>query len=323
VHHLEPSTALAAPGITAIDTGMAGQRELNAVYVVAAAEPCLVEAGPGADGDAVVSALDGLGIGADDLAHIVVTHIHIDHAGGGGALLGRFPHATMWVHERGARHLVDPARLIASTTRTYGEERMRAFYGQTRACPADRVRALLDGDRIHLGDRVLEAIHTPGHASHHVALQESSSGALFTGEAVGSYLPWADCYRPAMPPPEADVERALASIERMRSRNPTSLLTSHFGAVADPTEGFDRSAARIRAWAETVRHALEADPDARTDDIERALTERARRDYEADAGRAFDRGRYDAIGSIRMNAEGLARYWRTRAGRGAAAAQDS
>jgi glyoxylase-like metal-dependent hydrolase (beta-lactamase superfamily II) len=323
MRHLEPSTSSAAPGITAIDTGMAGQRELNAVYVLASAEPCLIEAGPGADGDAVVSALEGLGIGPTDLAHIVVTHIHVDHAGGGGALLARFPRASLWVHERGAPHLVDPTRLLASTARTYGEERMRAFYGETRACPADRVRAVGDGDRISLGDRALEVIHTPGHASHHVALQEHSTGVLFTGEAVGSYLPWADCYRPAMPPPEADVQRALASIERMRSRNPTRLLTSHFGAIADPIEGFDRGAARIRTWAETVRRIVEADPDTTTDDIERTLTEGARREYERDSGTAFDRGRYDAIGSIRMNAEGLARYWRTRAARGAAAAQDN
>src|SRR5881397_492490 len=203
---------------------MAGQRELNAVYLIGDGEPCLVEAGPGADGPVVVRALEALGIGPADLAHIVVTHIHVDHAGGAGALLARFPGARVWVHERGAPHLVDPSRLVASTARTYGEDRMRAFYGETLPCPGDRIAVVTDGDRIVIGERTLEVLHTPGHASHHVALLDPTSGAMFTGEAIGSHLPWADCYRPALPPPEVDVERALDSIERIRAMTPTMLL---------------------------------------------------------------------------------------------------
>jgi glyoxylase-like metal-dependent hydrolase (beta-lactamase superfamily II) len=301
-----------ADGIRAIDTGMAGQRELNAVYLLAGDEPCLVESGPGADTEVVVGALEAVGIGAADLAHIAVTHIHVDHAGGAGALLVRFPRARVWVHERGAPHLVDPTRLIASTARTYGEARMRAFYGETLPCDADRITTVVDGDRIPLGGRTLDVIHTPGHASHHVALHDAASGAMFTGEAIGSHLPWADCYRPALPPPEADVEAAVASIERMRGRRPTALLTSHFGGVADPGEGFDRGRERILAWSASVRGRLERAPGTSIDELEERLLEQARSEYEADSGRPFDRGRYDAIGSIRMNAEGLARYWRKR-----------
>jgi glyoxylase-like metal-dependent hydrolase (beta-lactamase superfamily II) len=301
-----------ADGIRAIDTGMAGQRELNAVYLIEGDEPCLVETGPGADGPVVLAALGSLGIGADDLAHIVVTHIHVDHSGGAGALLDRFPRARVWVHERGAQHLVDPTRLIASTARTYGEARMRAFYGDTLPCPTERVVTITDGDRIPLGPRALHVLHTPGHASHHVALHETATGAMFTGEAIGSHLPWGDCYRPALPPPEVDVEAALESIERMRARGPTTLLTSHFGSVADPDEGFARGADRIRAWAGTVASRLERAPGTTIDELEDDLLRQARAEYEADSGLPFDAGRYDAIGSIRMNAEGLARYWRKR-----------
>src|SRR5881397_4071381 len=189
---------------------MAGQRELNAVYLIGDGEPCLVESGPGADGPVVAAALDALGIGPADLAHIVVTHIHVDHAGGAGALLRRFPRARLWVYERGAPHLIDPGRLVSSTARTYGAARMLAFYGETLPCPADRITPIGDGDRIALGERALTVVHTPGHASHHIALHDSTSGAMFTGEAIGSYLPWADGYRPALPPPEADVVAALA-----------------------------------------------------------------------------------------------------------------
>lgn len=311
---MDPADAypLVADGIRAIDTGMAGQRELNAVYLIEGDEPCLVETGPGADGPVVFSALEEIGIGAADLAHIVVTHIHVDHAGGAGALLQRFPSAHVWVHERGAPHLVDPDRLIASTARTYGQERMRVFYGETLPCPADRVVPVTDHDLIQVGMRTLEIMYTPGHASHHVAILDGSSGALFTGEAIGSHLPWADCYRPALPPPEVDVEAALTSIDRMRERDPTVLLTSHFGAVHDPSEGFARGAERIVAWSEDVRSTLEGAPATATDVLEAELLARAVAEYERDSGQSFDRGRYDAIGSIRMNAEGLARYWRKR-----------
>jgi glyoxylase-like metal-dependent hydrolase (beta-lactamase superfamily II) len=310
-------------GIAAIDTVMANERELNAVYLVEASEPALIEAGPGADHDRIVSALDALGVGANTLAHIVVTHIHMDHAGGVGALLARYPRATVWVHEIGARHLVDPERLVASTARTYGDERMRALYGTMIPSPADRVRSVTAGERINLGDRSLTVVHTPGHASHHVALHDDRTGAMWTGEAIGSYLPWADCYRPALPPPEVDIERALASIAAMRSRRPTSLLTSHFGQVPQPEEAFDRSADRIRAWAAAVENALRKNADVSTEELRDTLEDLARREFERDANRPIDLSRYDALGSITMNAQGLGRYWRKRWEREAATGQPS
>jgi glyoxylase-like metal-dependent hydrolase (beta-lactamase superfamily II) len=305
-------------GITAIDTVMASERELNAVYLVDASEPALIEAGPGADHDRIVAALDVLGVDPHTLAHVVVTHIHMDHAGGVGALLQRYPSATVWVHEIGARYLVDPERLIASTARTYGLDRMRALFGTMGPSPQERVRSVTAGELIRLGDRSLAVVHTPGHASHHIALHDDRSGALWTGEAIGSYLPWGDCYRPALPPPEVDVERALASIAAMRARRPTALLTSHYGRVPDPTEAFARAADRIRTWSATVASALEGDRDASDDDLRETLTQLARHEFQADTGRPIDLERYDALGSIKMNAQGLARYWRKRWERDAA-----
>ena len=310
-------------GITAIDTVMASERELNAVYLVEASEPALIEAGPGADHDRITTALDRLGVAGDSLAHIVVTHIHMDHAGGVGALLQRYPHATVWVHEIGARHLVDPDRLVTSTARTYGENRMHALYGTMVPSPPDRVRSVTAGERIVLGDRSVAVVHTPGHASHHVALHDDRSGSMWTGEAIGSYLPWADCYRPALPPPEVDVERALASIAAMKARRPTALLTSHFGPVPDANEAFDRAADRIRAWSSAVRSALVQRLDQSDEELRTLLEGLARREFEADAHRQIDLGRYDALGSIKMNAQGLARYWRKRWEREATNAQPS
>lgn len=307
-----PVTFEAAPGITGIDTGMAGQDELNAVYLIAAQEPALVETGPGADGPVVERALDRLGLAPDELATVVVTHIHLDHAGGAGAILRRYPRATIWVHATGAQHLADPTRLIASTARTYGDVRMRDFFGDTLPVDEDRIRAVTDGDRISLGDRLLEVIHTPGHAGHHIALRESSSEALFAGEALGSHLPWADAFRPALPPPEVDVEAAIGSIARIAASAPSVVLASHFGVIEDPAEGCDRATERIRTWAETVRTALEDDPSTTPERIAQRLREQARLEFLADSGGPIDLDRYDALGSIHMNAEGLARYWRKR-----------
>jgi glyoxylase-like metal-dependent hydrolase (beta-lactamase superfamily II) len=308
----EPTTFEVAESITAIDTGTAGLDAFNSVYVIAGEEPVLVEAASAADASAVEAGLAAIGLGPNDLAHVVVTHIHLDHAGGVGVLLRRYPRATAWVHERGAAHLADPSRLVASTARTYGEERMRALYGETLPVDAARIRAVGDTDRISFGRRHLDVVHTPGHASHHVALRDSATGAVFTGEAVGSHLPWADAYRPALPPPEVDVEQALASIERIRGLRASMLLTSHFGPIPDADEGCTRAAERVQAWSETVRRALLDDPALDQDAVAEILTEQAGREYLQDAGVPIDLPRYDAIGSIRMNAGGLARYWRKR-----------
>jgi glyoxylase-like metal-dependent hydrolase (beta-lactamase superfamily II) len=309
-----PILSPVAPDVTMIDTGMAGERELNAVYVFGGAEPCLVEAAPEADGAAVVAGLDRMGIGPTDLAHIVVTHIHMDHAGGAGALLERFARAKLWVHERGAPHLENPTRLVASTARTYGAARMRELFGGMRGCEPARIRAVNDGDLIDLGEHRLRVLHTPGHASHHIALQDEAGGAVCTGEAIGSYLPWATAFRPALPPPEVDVELAIGSIERIRGVRPSAVLTSHFGPAPSPEEACDLAAERVRTWAETVRAFLVASPDAAIEAIAAGLHDLAGREFLDDAGRPLDDEleRYDALGSIAMNAAGLARYWRKR-----------
>jgi glyoxylase-like metal-dependent hydrolase (beta-lactamase superfamily II) len=319
---MQPEPFEVADGITAIDTVMADERELNSVYLIAADEPCLVESGPAADTGRLRRALTGLGLGPEDLAHVVVTHIHMDHAGGVGDLLAAFPRARVWVHERGAPHLADPARLEASTARTYGAERMRALFGPMRPIAPDRIAPVTDGDVIELGDRTLRVVHTPGHASHHVALVDDHVGAAFTGEAIGSFLPWGPAFRPALPPPEVDVEAAHTSIDRIRAARPTVLLTSHFGPVPDPVRALTLADDRIDAWAADVHDLLRRDADMDAATIAEALTQRARREFEHDAGRPFEPERYDVLGSVRMNAQGLARYWRKRWEREGAAGRD-
>jgi glyoxylase-like metal-dependent hydrolase (beta-lactamase superfamily II) len=301
-------------GVHLIDLGTAGGAEVNAAYLIAAREPALVETGPAADLPRLLAGLERMGIGPGDLAHVVVSHVHLDHAGAAGHLVRRFPSASIWVHERGAPHLADPTRLVASTARTFGEERMRRLFGRPLPVPSERLRAVADGDVLELGDRSLEIIHTPGHASHHVSVCDPNGGSVFTGEAIGCHLPWADCYRPALPPPEVDIDAALASIARIREIEPAVLLTSHFGPVP-AAEGCERAAERIRSWAETARDVLATNPQANVDQVEDRLRLHALDDFLADAGRAAtdeDLAAYDVLCSIGTNARGLTRYWRKR-----------
>jgi glyoxylase-like metal-dependent hydrolase (beta-lactamase superfamily II) len=321
---MEPITFEVQPGITAIDTLYGGRERYTAAYLLAAERPTLVETGPTTSVEPVVAGLERLGVGADDLANIVVTHIHLDHAGGVGRLRERFPRATVFVHERGAPHLADPTKLVASATRLYGETQMRSLFGPVDPVPRDRLRALGDGQRIDLGGRQLLVDHTPGHASHQVALTDSVTGAVFTGDALGVHVPDLPVLRPATPPPDVDVEAGVASIERIRARARSVLLFAHFGPIADVDRICDLAIARLRGWAEAVRDELR-----RTDDpgeIAARLAQEARRDIETGAEADLDldvlEERLRLLSSVRMNALGLIRYWRKRAERDRGASSD-
>jgi glyoxylase-like metal-dependent hydrolase (beta-lactamase superfamily II) len=307
---VEPVVFEVADGIAAIDTFYGGRERYTAAYLLDAREPTIVETGPTTSVEHVTAGLDRLGIGPDDLAHIVVTHIHLDHAGGVGTLCRRYPKATVWVHERGAPHLADPTKLVASATRVYGEEQMASLFGQVEAVPAQRIRSIFDDDVIELGGRALSAAATPGHASHQVALVDSATGAVFTGDALGIHPPDLPVLRPATPPPEYDLELALESIEKIRSLAGELVLFSHFGPVREIERICDLAATRFRAWTEAVRVAMERTEDL--DEIIAMLEDEARRDVETGSQAAIDLERFEILAGIRMNAMGIVRYWQKR-----------
>jgi len=311
------STFEAARGITGIDTMMTGRAIVTSAYLVHATDPALVETGPTTSVEAVTSGLASLGMGPDDLAHVVVTHIHLDHAGGLGRIAAAFPKATVWVHQRGAPHMADPAKLVSSAARVYGEERMVRMFGPVDPTPADRIRAVDEGDVIRFGDRSLEVMYTPGHASHHVSLVESGSGAVFTGDALGVHLPDVRVLQPATPPPDIDVEAGVASIERIRERADSLLLFSHFGPVTEVDELCEIAAARLQRWAGIVRDALDETEDL--DRITELLRTRTADEFESMGKRRDDIDRFDILADMRNNAAGLARYWQKRRERETAA----
>ena len=303
-------TVEVAPGIVAVDTRMAGRSQVTSAYLLTGDEPALDETGPSTSAGPVTDALLSLGIDAHDLAHIVVTHIHLDHAGGAGTIATRFPRATIWVHDRGAAHLADPARLVASAAQVYGEDRLRELFGPVEPVPSDRIRAVDEGDRIPIGSRHLDVLYTPGHASHHVALADGDTGAVFVGDALGIHLPDARVLRPATPPPDIDVERGVDSIDRIRRRARSSLLLSHFGPSPDVEDLCRLAAERLRGWARIVREAMDESDDL--DRITQVLEQRTEGEIDDARARGADLERYEILSSVRMNAMGLIRYWRKR-----------
>jgi len=296
----------AAPGITAIDTMMAGRAAVTAAYLIHAPAPALVETGPTASLPAVLAGLSALGVGPDDLAHVVVSHIHLDHAGGAGALLERFPRATLWVHARGAPHLVEPARLVASTIRSYGQEAVDTMFGPVTPVPSERLRGLAEGDRIELGGRHLQAVDAPGHSYSELFLVDSSTGGVFTGDGFGILLPDVGILRPAAPAPEFDLELAIASIGRIRATSPSVLLFSHFGPAPDVDRICDVAVERLQQWTDAVRGALDRGvPPGSIPDVLRELTADETR---AAMAAGLDVGRYEYLSSYDLNAGGIVRY---------------
>jgi len=283
-----------------LDTRMGGYDGITAAYLIRSSRPALIETGAAKSAQLVVDELAALGIGAGDLATIVVTHIHLDHAGGVGDLASAFPQAEIVVHERGARHLVDPARLMSSARRVFGEV-MDTVFGELLATPAHRVRALGDTGEVDLGDgRRLSSTYSPGHASHHVGLLDSATGDLYVGDAAGVYVPEADIVRPATPPPDFDLDLALSSLQTFEQLAPTRLLFSHYGPAAHVAEVLSRSQDELRLWVELARGTRAEGLDL--DHAVSAVRERTRERYAAMA--ATDE-KWQALSSDGANLSGI------------------
>jgi glyoxylase-like metal-dependent hydrolase (beta-lactamase superfamily II) len=238
-----------------IDTKMAGYHGITAGYLIRSDRPCLVETGTAPSAPVVRDALAALGVGPQDLSTVVVTHIHLDHAGGVGDIAGMFPAARVVVHTKGARHLADPSRLMASARMVYGDD-LDWLFGTLAPTPAERIEAVEDTGTVDLGGgRRLDSHYSPGHAKHHVGLLDSVSGDLYVGDAAGMYLPETGDLRAGTPPPDFDLDTALNSVALFGALRPERLLFSHYGPVAEVQETLERSAEEIKVWVDETRKA--------------------------------------------------------------------
>lgn len=206
-------------------------------------EDVLVDPGPASTLPTLMAHLGGLGPRA-----LLLTHIHLDHAGAVGSLVERFPDVEVYVHERGAPHLVDPSRLLESAGRLYGED-MDRLWGSIVAVPEANLRVLRGGERIL--DGAFEVAYTPGHASHHVAYRHGD--IAFVGDIAGVRITPDSLTIPPTPPPDIDIEAWRESIERIRGWAPQELAFTHFGATTDPAGQLEELGRRLEAWAELAR----------------------------------------------------------------------
>ena len=221
--------------IEIIDLDFMGREQIIASFLLRGEEgtsAALVETGPTTCLERLKAGLKDHGVSPEDVGQVLVTHIHLDHAGASGHLSELLPNATFYVHEVGFPHLVDPSKLVKSAARIYGEN-MDELWGEARPVPEDRIVILREGEEAEVAGGILVAHDTPGHAYHHLAFLEPDSGALFTGDVAGIRRPGQSYIRPPTPPPEIDVEAWVRSIERIREIGPASLWPTHFGSYED------------------------------------------------------------------------------------------
>jgi glyoxylase-like metal-dependent hydrolase (beta-lactamase superfamily II) len=295
--------------IETIDLHFQGTPHVIAAFLLLGPEaPVLIETGPESTLPALLDGLARHGVDPADVRDVLVTHIHLDHAGAAGwwAQQG----ARVHVHPVGAPHLIDPSKLLGSATRIYGA-RMDALWGTVRPAPAEQVIAVEDGTRLAVGGMTVTAVSTPGHAyHHHVYLLD---GAAFSGDAAGIKLPanrWIDL--PA-PPPEFDLERWRETLDRLREIAPATLYRTHFGAsdaVLDELDEFREVMEQGVAWIREMREAGMDRPAMAAE-----FTARMRARAEADGSAEADLRAYELANPREMSVDGIARYWRKRAER--------
>lgn len=268
----------------------------------------LVETGPTACRTALLEGLAAAGVRPSEVRHVFVTHIHLDHAGGVGALLEALPHATFYAHEVGVPHLVEPSRLSQSARKAWGAAYDKVF-GPLVPVDPHRIHALKGGETFPLRGGEVRVLPTPGHAKHHLSFFDTAISGLFTGDSAGVRLRTQRHARPAIPPPDLDLEALFASLAAMEATAPRTILYSHFGPVAgDPME-FERYRALVTAWAEVGLQA--AREEASVGHIAQALLR-----YDAStvstATERTGEAQMELVSGVEMAAMGLLRYFQTR-----------
>lgn len=302
-------TTLAA-GIDYVDLNFLGYPEIIATAVLhGTSGVALVDPGPSSTVSNLRRSLASKGIDVGDVRQILLTHIHLDHAGVTGTLVKENPAIDVFVHERGARHLVDPAKLIASAGRLYGQD-MDRLWGEFLPVPADRLQILRGGERIDAAGRVIDVAYTPGHASHHVSYFEPSSGIAFVGDTAGIRRGSGVFVMPAAPPPDIDLDVWRASEQRILAWEPDTLFLTHFGPFHGARPHFQQLMDRLAEWSRITRRLV----------ANRALTEEERENrFVTEATQELRRvvgpgeaELYSRAGSLAYSWQGLARYWRKK-----------
>ena len=296
--------------MTIVDLNFQGLRRVIGTAVLPGPSGlALVDPGPTSTLAALESGLADQGHRLEDVRTLLLTHIHLDHAGATGTLLDRLPRAVACVHERGAPHLIDPAKLLASAGRLYGE-RMDRLWGEVRPVPPDRLRVLRGGERLELAGRTLDVAYTPGHASHHVSFFDMTSGTAYVGDTGGIRIVEGYVKAPT-PPPDIDLEAWETSLKTIEAWRPRALVLTHFGVVGEVADHLRHFRSVLARSAALVRETLatEGTDEDRIRQFVDAMRADARRVLSAE-----DAASTEAAAAFDQLWQGLARYWRKREG---------
>jgi len=296
-------------GISAIDAEYLYSGHAAAHLIEDSGSAAFVDVGTNDSVPYLLAALAELGIARAAVDYVLLTHVHLDHAGGAGRLMRELPNARAVLHPRGAPHMIDPSRLIAGSRVVYGEARFARLYGELIPIAPERVHVAADGERLTLGKRTLELIHTPGHAMHHYAVVDGAHRSIFSGDTFGiSYPPLATArgsfITPSTVPTQFDPEQHLASIDRMVSYRPESIYLMHFSRVTGVPRLAELLKAQIRELAAMARrHVRAADRAAAIRAEMLALwIELARREGSTLEDAALERA---LAGDLELNTQGL------------------
>ncbi|MEJ8419207.1 MBL fold metallo-hydrolase [Xanthomonas oryzae] len=248
-------TATAEFNIHTIDTGFGGVQFDAAYLIVQAQRGALIDCGTSLSVPQMLAAVQATGLAPAQIEWLILTHVHLDHAGGAGALLQHLPNAQALVHPRGAPHLIDPTRLIAGATAVYGEAEMARSYGVIAPVPAERVVEAVDGYTVMLGARALRTIDTPGHARHHLCVWDARSRSWFTGDTFGLSYRQLDSARgafilPTSSPVQFEPEAMLQSMTRLMDAAPEAMYLTHYGRVTSPAPLAQALGEQIHAMTE-------------------------------------------------------------------------
>jgi len=295
---------------TILDTNWMGRpRSIAAVLLESDGHRAIIDPGPASSLPTLRQHLESRGIGVSDLNAILLTHIHLDHAGATGALIKENTNLEVYVHKAGMLHMADPSKLLASAERLWPGE-LGHLFGETLPVPFGNLRMLKGGETLALGSRNLDVVYTPGHASHHVSYFDFSDGTAFVGDTTGFHIEGEPFVVPLAPPPDIDLEIWNASLDAIAARAPTRLFLTHFGYSNDPVAHIAEYRQNLQRWAALATKILRSTPDERGGleaFVQAANTEIEQRLSAAEAEHyIFNCG-------LNLSWLGLARYHRKRA----------
>lgn len=296
--------------ITTLDVNWTGRpRSIAAALLESDGHRAVIDPGPESTLATLREQLGARGVSIADLDAILLTHIHLDHAGATGTLVRENPRLAVYVHKNGAPHVVDPSKLLASAGRLWGDE-LAVLFGNTLPVPPENLRILEGGETLTLGARKLDVAYTPGHASHHVSYFDAAAGVAFIGDTAGVRVENGSFILPATPPPDIDLEIWDSSFAAILARHPARLFLTHYGLAEDPAAHIAEFRERLHRWAAVTEEVLRTSPDDTA--AMSAFVAKFRAEMDQELGPA-EAEHHAFTAGLNLSFLGLARYLRKRA----------